>query len=52
MMIVYIPKLNPGEYFENLDMLTTLLQSKKPKMIPNIEILGGNYKKIYIFFKS
>lgn len=37
-------KVNKGEYFENLDMITVLLASKsetkKDMTIPNIEVIG------------
>lgn len=36
-------KVNPGEYFENLDMISTLLAPSKKKNInvPNIEVIGN-----------
>jgi len=39
-------KVNKGEYFENLDMITTLLAPPKSKstIIPNIEVIGELYK--------
>lgn len=35
-------KVNKGEHFENLEMITTLLISSKDKsiVIPNIEVIG------------
>ncbi|XP_031840180.1 protein SHQ1 homolog isoform X2 [Nomia melanderi] len=37
------PKVNKGEHFENLDMITTLLAppKKKNNIIPNIEVIGN-----------
>ncbi|XP_029042620.1 protein SHQ1 homolog isoform X1 [Osmia bicornis bicornis] len=36
-------KVNHGEYFENLDMISTLLapQKKKSTIVPNIEVIGN-----------
>ena len=43
-------KINKGEYFENLDMISSLLQPPTKKTaIPNIEVIG---KKIFSLFKS
>lgn len=35
-------KVSKGEYFENLDMITTLLAppKKKSTIVPNIEVIG------------
>lgn len=46
-------KVNKGEHFENLDMITTLLASSKNKTfnIPNIEVIG-NKLYIYTYIKS
>ncbi|XP_076181661.1 protein SHQ1 homolog isoform X2 [Ptiloglossa arizonensis] len=37
------PKVTKGEYFENLDMITTLLAPPKKKntIVPNIEVIGN-----------
>ncbi|XP_012529997.1 protein SHQ1 homolog isoform X2 [Monomorium pharaonis] len=37
------PKVNKGEHFENLEMITTLLAppKKKSTIIPNIEVIGN-----------
>lgn len=44
-------KVNKGEHFENLDMITTLLVPSKKKTlnIPNIEVIGN---KLYMYIKS
>ena len=42
-------KVNTGEYFENLDMISSLLQpSKKKTNIPNIEVISTNLFYIFI----
>ena len=48
---VKLPKLNSGEFFEGLDLLTTLLASKKKSPVtvkPLISELAG--KVIYLMF--
>lgn len=46
-------KVNKGEHFENLDMITVLLAppKKKSTVIPNIKVIGKLYKNIYIYIK-
>jgi len=39
-LTVQIPKLNKGEFFENLDMLTKLLEKKNPQSLPIISEIG------------
>lgn len=45
---LHFSKVNKGEHFENLDMITTLLAppKKKSTVIPNIEVIGKLYKLI------
>ncbi len=49
-VVVYLPKCNRGEHFENLGMLTTLLSKKtgEPARMTNrplIEVVGGESDK-------
>eukprot|EP00736_Rhodelphis_marinus_P012534 Rmarinus@m.13383 len=39
-VLVHLPKKNHGEYFESLDMLTSLLAPQKPKTKPLIQVVG------------
>lgn len=50
-MVVHLPKLQTGEHFDNLGMLTTLLSKKPTKPIktekPLIEVIGGKFAQIF-----
>ena len=45
-LTIQLPKKNAGEFFPDLDMLTRLLEKKKPEAGANIQILGnpGKYQ--------
>lgn len=44
--VFHFSKVNKGEHFENLDMITVLLAppTKKSTVIPNIEVIGKLYE--------
>lgn len=37
---IKIPKKNPGEYFENLDLVANFMKKKEPSHLPSIEVIG------------
>ena len=39
---IQVPKKNPGEYFPNMDMLTTLLETKKKHLFKHIEVVDDD----------